>query len=350
MSGNEKFLVPEAFAFALGKKPSTTKYKDIRVERFDGAKRGGSPNLAKLGNFCRFMDKGVNWKKLGFNEPEQEFIDWMEFEEDNGFMWNEQGPSINYDWMHLLPTLGYAIYGGPLAARFANEWMIQFIKALEFGYYDGVIAQVGMRGANHPEGSGGFNEWLLNFCRTGNIVHPVYGSFKSNLLRKVIVEKSKDLFQRLYAAEPDHWWPVRQEQSWYRFDGGCIALLSKDGNGNTQARACHIVKGKKKYTVVLPVNGFRKQGFLDKMECRYDKADGLVLYRSELFTDNKVTSYNVADLGKLLVERTWNKNGLKTIDHADPFMPVPEGPAPERRNKESVERRSIFARIAEWLQ
>lgn len=329
MSGNEKFLVPEAFAFALGQKPPSFKYKDPKVERFAGAKRGGSPNLAKLSNYCRFMDGKENWKKLGFEEPEQEFIDWMEYEEENGFMWNEQGPSINYDWMHLLPTLGYAIYGGPMAAKMANEWIIQYLKALDFGYYDDVIAQVGMRGANHPEGSGGFNEWLLHFCRTGKIEHPKYGTFKSNLLRKFIVEKTGDLLQRLYAAEPDHWWPVRVEQAWYRFEGGCIAILSKDGNGNTQARGGHIVAGKPNHSVALPKNGFRKQGFLDKMDCHYDKKDSLVFYRSELFTSNKTEAYNVSYLGRLLWEKVWNKNGLKTIDHADPFMPVPEGPASE---------------------
>ena len=109
MSGNEKYLVPDIEKLFTGSNRATlyAKYADPSVEGFEGAKRGGSPNLAKLANACRFLDTSFDYKKLGFKDPEQEFIDWMEYEEENGFMWNEQGPSpISVSYTHLtLPTI-----------------------------------------------------------------------------------------------------------------------------------------------------------------------------------------------------------------------------------------------------
>lgn len=354
MSGNETFLVPELHALITGQTPKTFVYADYnKCEKFEGAKRGGSPNLAKLGNACRFLDKSKNYKKLGFQDPEQEFIDWMEYEEDNGWMWNEQGPSPIYDWMHLLPQLVYCVYGGALSASLSNEWVIQYLKALDFGAlktrYGFKVAQVGMRGSK-AEPRDMVGEWLLLYARTGKKDNESFKPWmESNELVQFVLNKTGTLLQRLYASEPEHWWPVRVEQRWIRFADGVVAYLTEAGNGNTQERAFDGVwmDGTR---LSLPVNGYRKQGFKDDMECVVNTNDMVVIYKSELFTDNRHITYQLPGSPTILHEITWNKYGLKTKYPGDNFMPEePKTPPPSVPTDDKKPKRSFRHRLRRAL-
>ena len=340
MPGNERFLTPEMFSFLLGGKPSTQVYLDS--ERFAGAKRGGSPNLAKIGCVCRLMHqiKGLTPKlsKLGLPDPNTEFAEWMEYELANGWMWNEQGPSVNYSWMHLAPQIGFAVYGEGRAKTLSEDWIRQFFDIIELSEHDGLFIQVGMRSAGHPE-SDGFLMWMYEFMRTGEKKNKFWAKHFADNQMVLLVLEHEDELRMLFQGMAQRKWPVRVEQHVYQFERGTVAILSKDGNGNTQGRGmCAKIDGRPR--AIFPVDGgFRKQGDLDDMTCRLDLGVGMVFYASALFTDGKMQSYSLEGSGKLLHHWIWDKTGLHAVEENEledvplPLPPVADPPDKPKRKK-----------------
>lgn len=334
MPGNERFLVPELFAFMLGGIPSTHVY--LNAERFAGAKRGGSPNLAKLACAGRLMHqkKGLSPKisKTGNPDPNAEFAEWMEYELAHGWMWNEQGPSPIYDWMHLLPQIAFAAHGSGRAQELSQDWIRQYFDILEICKADGCIVQAGMRGVGHGL-KDDFNEWMFEYLATGNKKNEYWKKHMSSSQMAMVVLEHYELLEDLFSTVAQNRWPVRVEQHVYQYEHGTVAIISRAGNGNTQERAADIkIKGRPQAS--FPVGGgYRKQGNLDDMACWLDEPMGTVFYRSEQFTDNKLQSYHLEGAGDLMAHWVWNKEGLGLAEGSDPMQSVPDVPlAPLKPN------------------
>lgn len=354
MPGNERYLVPELKAFLLGKDPGTDVY--LRAERFDGAKRGGSPNLAKLACACRLMHDHFgllpSTSKLKFPDPCKEFAEWLEWELEKGFMWNEQGPSPNYDWMHLMPTIAFVINGQGKAKDLAEDWCRMFFKALRLGLVRDSVAQVGMRGVGHLVDDG-FNRWMLELLTTGSPKNIYWKKHYGDNTMAVVLMKYQPQLSRLYKTDPIHNWKVRVEQHWYRFENGLIALLSKDGNGNTQARAADILLPRKR--VIFPRDGGkRKQGKLDKMSCKLVQLPGntlVVEYESGLYGKDFET---IEGAGRLLSHSIWNSSGLRSTNELFETSNVPsereEDQPVANRSKDRTESKGFFRRFLDWLK
>lgn len=312
-ANNEKRLVPDLYGLLLHGYPPHRQY--LNAEGYAGAKRGGSPNLAKLANAGRLLDVHYtitkDFKKLKFPDPNTEFAQWIRWELEKGFMWNEQGPSTNYDWMHLLPTIAFVVFGKGEAKDLANEWCRMFFKALRLGIKGGCLAQAGMRGVGHmPDDY--FNRWMMEFLATGTRENMFWHkSFAKNEMAQVLILYLKHLMP-LAKAEPFMQWKVRVPQHWYNFENCMIALLDHDGNGNTQARAADIVKKNGKRVIFPRDGGWRKQGKLDKMRCYLmQHADGrlAVAYESEMYgKDIEV----IEGAGKLLSHVIWDSTGIRS--------------------------------------
>lgn len=354
MSGNEEWLVPELFSFMFGKIPTTRVY--LNAERFAGAKRGGSPNLAKLACACRIMHKANDLKpklqSLDFPDPVDEFLEWMDYELDNGFMWNEQGPSPNYDWMHLLPQITLAEQIGH-RVDLAVDWLRMFFKVLKLGRTkEGIILQAGMRGVGHLP-SVGFNEWMVEFLETSKQKNKFYKKHLEKNGMYHVVCKCFSLLLSAYHMEPERAWKVRVPQHWYTFEKGKMVLVSHDGNGNTQARAADIkIEGEER--AIFPRDGGdRKQGDLDEMACSYDGGRAAVLYTSARFSP-KQDSYSCKRAGKLLHVHHWDEHGLRREDtgssdggQVEPGVPpelYPDAENPKPTHNPSP-RKSLLSRI-----
>lgn len=355
MPGNEQRLVPDVFGLLLYSYPPHRQYLD--AEGYAGAKRGGSPNLAKLANAGRLLDMhfGItkNFKKLKFPDPNREFAEWMKWEIEKGFMWNEQGPSPNYDWMHLLPTIAFVVFGKGEAKTLAEDWCRMFFKALCFGLKGDAIAQVGMRAVGHmPDDD--FNRWMIEYLRTGIRLNRYWKKhFVNNEMASVLMVW-RDTLAKLVDNEPVNKWKVRQPQHWYHFDNLMLAILEHDGNGNTQARAMDMVSRWGKRVMFPRDGGHRKQGKLDKMTCRLvqNPDNSLVVkYDSEMYgKDFEV----IEGTGRLVSHVIWDSAGLRTTHELFETINAPgqrEADQPMASVSEAEsESKGWFRRFLEWIK